>query len=98
MFRLIKSPKHRQFTFHARYYDERKERLEKVAQEAAGKNGISKEKAIRHHEMRERIADSWTRKQYGSHQKQSTMRFLIILGILAAIMYVIYVNLDKILQ
>lgn len=97
-FRIFKSPQHKEFTFPTRYYDERVERLENIQAEAERESGskMKSEQVVREHQLRERITDAWVRQDYALTQKKSTIRFLIILGILSAILYFIYVNVDNI--
>lgn len=94
IFKLTEYNRNRQFTYTPRYYDERKERLEKRRKEieaemhARGEHGD-----VRPHLLRERIQDAWHRKEMRRQQGNSGRRLLLILAALIALLYYLYIKL-----
>ncbi len=82
-------PKPRQFHYRPLYYDERKERLEKMKAEAeaAVKKGNTQYTGLQRGFLSERRANSKMHKT--SLEKKSALRFLIILLALLALLYLI---------
>ncbi len=86
LFFNFNTPKPRQFKYQPRFYDERKERLErmKAEAEAAGKSGHT---GLSKGFLSEQRAKSKLHK--ASYEKKSALRFLIILAILLLLLYLI---------
>ena len=83
-------PKPKQFNYRPLYYDERKERLEKMKAQAEAELTLKKDGEIRHSGLQkgflyERRANSKMR--HTSLEKGSTIRFFIILFILLGALY-----------
>ncbi len=78
------TPKPRQFHYRPLYYDERKERLEKMKAEAeaAAKTGSSSYTSLQKGFLSERHTKHKT-----SLEKKSALRFLVILIILLGLLY-----------
>lgn len=86
--------RHKEFEYKPRFYDEQKERLEKRRQEI--QKEIEREKrltAAGEQDLRERISESWSRRETRRQKKQSNTRILLILAILVLIIYYIYSKL-----
>ncbi len=56
LFSFFKRPRHQQFTYHPRYYDPRKERLEKILENAKNEGSADPEL------IKSRISDSFRRR------------------------------------
>ena len=86
--RFFKLPNHKQFDFPARYYDERKEKLnEKI-------------KSINTSDYNQRIKDSFKSKSRIKNWNQNwdTLRLLIIFSILILGFLFIYSQIDSVLE
>jgi len=85
------TPKPRQFNYRPLYYDERKERLEKMKAQAEAEVALEKKAAnyigLQKGFLTDRRAKS--KKNYASHKKASALRFLIILIAILGILYFI---------
>ncbi|MCK5028295.1 MAG: hypothetical protein KAR57_01585 [Bacteroidales bacterium] len=86
--RFLHTPKNKQFKFKPRYYDEQKEELESRVKQIKKEMGVSEDdpqkpyvSSIRKGEMRGYF------KKNVEQKRKSTMRFVIILIILFAIVY-----------
>ncbi|MBL4651859.1 MAG: hypothetical protein JKY53_03195 [Flavobacteriales bacterium] len=85
----FKTRKPKQFNFTNRYYNERKERLQRA--EARVNRQIEFEEANAGNEdaiNSDRIQFNWQRTDRLTQQKKSNRRILIIIGVLSAITYV----------
>ena len=82
---FIKLPKHRQFNYTPRYYDERKEKLEEKSVENDSKNIIKEDK--------KRMSDYYFAKAKYSKQ-QSIIRRLIISVTIVLLVIAIYLASD----
>ena len=85
----FKTRKPKQFNFTSRYYDEKRERLQKA--EARIQRELEYEKNRGNNpdsKSRERIQFNWQRTDRLAQQKKSNRRILVIIGILATIAYV----------
>lgn len=94
--KLVKLPKHRQFDFTPRYYDERKERLQKREEEIAKELGLEGTENKRR-EINFRAKLNVKGGMAGHRRKansQSNMRLIIILVALVAVAYYLIRSLD----
>jgi len=81
---FIKLPKHRTFNYQARYYDEKKDRLENRSKENNAKNLIKEDS--------KKISDYYiTRAKYT--KKQSLVRRIIIVTTMLLLVAVVYLAL-----
>ena len=84
---IFKQNRNKSFDYTPRYYDERKERLEKLYKKHHGtKEGESKETFVR----RETFRDSWYRRKHEKTSRNSRIRTAIIAVALIAIVYRLY--------
>jgi hypothetical protein len=96
-FNMFKLPnRHRRFEYIPRYYDERKETLEKKIRQAeiAKANGevSDSERAIN---FREEMRDSWRNSDEIKTQRlRSNIRLIVILGIIIIAFYYLFIGLD----
>ena len=88
VFKLTDHNRYKSFTYEPRTFDERKERLAKQ------KKAIEKELALEQklgknyeEHLRERISESWSRKETRRVQRNSGLRLLLILTALIAVVY-----------
>lgn len=97
MFKVFKTPQHKEFTYTPRYYDEREEKLAQKVKDLERKtdNLSERDRAIRADQMKEKISENWVRKDYKAMKRRSAMSMVVILGFLAIILYYLYTNLDK---
>ena len=92
---LFKLPsKSREFNFHPRYYDERKERLKKKVELYSGEN--KSEDRIRAIKFRATLEDNWGNGGHKSQALKSNLRLLIILAIILGLFYYIFIGLDNV--
>ncbi len=95
IFRLGARNENRQFNYKPRIYDEQKEKLEKrrleIEKELAREKKLGK---VYESHLRERIGESWSRKENHRQKRNSNVRLLLILGIIVAILYVVYGKFD----
>jgi len=84
-------PKPRQFHYSPRFYDERKERLEKMKANADAEIAAEKDRAgyvgLKRGFLNERRANSKLR--HSSFEKKSALRFFIILLVLLGLVYLV---------
>lgn len=86
-FGLFKQQKPRAFNLQPRYYNERKERLDKLkARYDSPKEGAEFDQNL----YREHLRDSWSRKRLTSSQGPSLIRVVLILGVLVALIYYVF--------
>ena len=96
-FNLFKLPnRHRRFEYIPRYYDERKETLQKKIRQAeiAKANGevSDSERTIN---FREEMRDSWRNSDEIKTQRlRSNIRLIVILGIIIIAFYYLFIGLD----
>jgi len=92
---LFKLPsRSRGFNFHPRYYDERKERLNKMVELHSGEN--KKEDRVRTVNFRADIEDNWGQGLRKSQILKSNIRLLVILLIILMLFYYIFIGLDNV--
>ena len=85
----FKTRKPKQFNFVSRYYDEKKERLQRAESRIQRQIEFQKSNADSPDGVSsERVQFNWQRTDRLAQQKKSNQRILIIIGILAAIVYV----------
>jgi hypothetical protein len=95
IFKLSEHNQAKRFNYTPRVYDEQKEKLEKRKREIEAE--IANEKRMganyeRH--LRERISDSWSRRETRRQQKNSSRRLLLILAGILILLYFIYQKID----
>lgn len=93
---LTKVNENKRFGYVPRYYDERKERLEMMADKYAEKSEVDEFK--RKEFLRQSISDSWSSSSAtrARSKKNANIRFLLILAILALLVYVVFSKGDSI--
>ncbi len=83
---LFKTKHPRGFNFQPRYYDERKERLEKLRRAAEKEVELEQsERTLKKGELQ----SAWRKNQVNYHQKRSNTRIFLIAGVLAVIFYLL---------
>lgn len=93
--RFMKVNKHKRFDYTPRYYDERKERLDKLIQkhQKDADSDIDKEK--HRARLRQRIADNWDNNAASaSASRSANLRLIVILIALLAMVYFILGYVD----
>lgn len=94
----IGSSEPRGFKYKPRIYDEEKEKFEKRKRQIEKELDLKKQGGLSHEEdLRERISNSWSRREMRSKDRGRSRRLIIILIALALICYLIYTKLDLIL-
>ncbi|WP_158526822.1 hypothetical protein [Putridiphycobacter roseus] len=92
---LFKMPSRtREFNFHPRYYDERKQRLQKKIDLYKGENKT--EDRIRAIKFQSDLQDNWGKSHYKSQSFKSNIRLIIILVLILAVFYYIFIGLDNV--
>jgi len=88
---FAKMDKPRQFHYSPRFYDERKERLEKIKAQAEAELAAEKKKASNSGLQRGFLAERRTNSKlrHSKFEKKSALRFLIILLAILGIFYMI---------
>jgi hypothetical protein len=85
---------HKRYDFQPRYYNERKEKLQSRIRKYEQEEDAHVH-AERLESLKDRIADSWVRDDnYRKTIFQSNMRLLIVLGVILALAYFLFVGLD----
>ena len=83
----------RRFEYKPRFYDKRKEELEKrrkdIEREVAREKRLSE---THKEEFRERITETWSRRRIRRQQANSNIRLVVILAALALLAYYLYFN------
>lgn len=91
--RFMKVNRHRKFNFKPRFYDERKERIEKLKEAYSDNSNSTPEE--RELQLRERIQTNWkANKSYSNKTRASNLRLIIILAALILVAYLILGNVD----
>lgn len=91
---LFKMPSNsRGFNFHPRYYDERKERLNKKVELYSGEN--KSDDRIRSIKFKANLEDNWGNANHKSQAFKSNIRLLVILGLIILLFYYIFIGLDN---
>jgi hypothetical protein len=93
LFQFLKTPKPNQFTYHPRFYDEKKEAFQERLQEARKKKGDDPEA------MKARIRNSLSRRSGylsdKSYRSRHVMRSnLLLLVIIVALIILVYVAIE----
>ncbi len=92
---LFKLPsKSREFNFHPRYYDERKERLQKKIELYSGEN--KEENRVRSIKFRANLEDNWGNANHKSQALKSNVRLMVILALIIMLFYYIFNGLDNV--
>ncbi len=95
VFKLSDHNSYKRFDYKPRTYDEQKEKLEKrqrqVEKELAIEQRLGKNYEA---QLREKISNSWSRKETRRQSRNSSIRLLVILAILVLIIFAIYSKLD----
>lgn len=95
-FGLFKTPAHRRFNYEPRYYDERREELERKIKRHQEMKELSEseESSLRaRYSMQQKIEDSW-QPTYRKQSNRSTMRLIVILGALVTLAYLLFLRID----
>lgn len=91
---LFKLPKeYRRFDYIPRYYDARKEELNRKLAEANSKQGDT-EKASRDISFKSKTEDRWGNPDFKAESFRSNIRLIIILGIILVVFYYLFIGLD----
>lgn len=91
VFKLTEHNRIKRFDYKPRTFDEQKERLEKRRGQIEKELAFEKKVGTNYEEhLRERISDSWGRRETRRQKRNSSVRLLVILGALILIMYFIY--------
>lgn len=85
-FSLFKKPEHRIFDYAPMYYDERKERLDKLKAEYEQQGRKDVEEKLKEHKLREQMRSEWKHTTV-NHSKGTFFRVIIIASVLMAITY-----------
>lgn len=96
-FSFIKQPAHRIFDYQPRYYDERKERIQRRMEEEKIKlnNEAPDAKTLeRRISFRDQMTDKWS-SDYRSQARRSNIRLIVVLGVLLAVFYVLFTQVDQ---
>jgi len=95
---LFKLPKgYRRFDYTPRYYDARKEALnQKIAQFERENNKEESDQFRREITFKSTAEDQWGHADYKSQALRSNVRLLIILGVILAVFYYLFLGLDNI--
>ncbi len=92
---LFKLPsKSREFNFHPRYYDERKERLKKKIELYSGENKT--EDRTRSIKFRAEMEDNWGNSGYKTQAIRSNVRLFIILVLIITLFYYLFGGIDNV--
>ncbi|MBD3638309.1 MAG: hypothetical protein HUJ25_13235 [Crocinitomicaceae bacterium] len=95
---LFKLPnKHRRFEYVPRYYDPRKEELEKKIKAAEREANLTKGKDVemrREISFRQRTSDHWGNSEFKSKMMNTNIRLIVILGIALIGFYFLFEHLD----
>jgi hypothetical protein len=93
--RFMKVNKHKQFDYTPRYYDGRKERLQKLIKKHEKSSELEMTKAEHRERLKQRIADNWeAHGASGSAARAANLRLIIILVLLLAAAYFILDYVD----
>ena len=91
IFKITEHNRYKRFEYKPRTFDEQKENIEKrrlqIEKEVAREKRLSEDGELY---LRERINDTWSRRETRRQKKRSNIRLLLILGILVLIIYYIY--------
>jgi len=88
VFKLTEHNRHKSFNYEPRTFDERKERLEKRRKQIEKELALEQKLGKNYEEhLRERISESWSRKETRRVQRNSSWRLLLILAALIAVVY-----------
>lgn len=94
---LNKTIEHSRFEYRPLYYDERKEKLERMKQKYAEVNQKNTNDAVRQSLLRENIRENWSRAQYRqAQQKSANLRILLLIGVILALGYFIFNGVDEV--
>lgn len=98
LFKLRKYNYHRQFDYQPRYYNEQAEKLQKRQRQIERELELEKKLGKTHEQvLRDRISESWGRREMARHRRNSSRRILIILVVICLLMYFLYTKLDFII-
>lgn len=91
--RFMKVNKHKRFSYSPRYYDERKERIQRIREAYSDKEGNSPSE--KQAQVRDRIQSAWqTEKSYSQQSRIANVRLIIILVALILAVYFILGYVD----
>ena len=95
-FSLFKLPnKYKRFEYTPRYYDERKEALEKKIRQYSEEATAEEEMKMRREvNFRENVSDRRSNSDFRRKNMRANLRLLIILGVVLAIFFVLFTQID----
>lgn len=94
---LNKTIEHSRFEYRPMYYDERKEKLERMKQKYAEVNAENADDAVRQSLLRENIRENWSRAHYRqAQQKSANFRTILLIGAILALGYFIFNGVDEV--
>ena len=93
--RFMKVNKHKRFDYTPRYYDERKERLNKMVEKHQKDAQSDTDRLAYREKLKQRIADNWENNAASaSASRAANLRLIIILVVLLAAVYFILDYVD----
>ena len=93
--RFMKVNKHKRFDYTPRYYDERKERLDKLVKKHQKETELNTDRTEHRERLKQRIADNWENNAASvSASRAANLRLIIILVVLLAAVYFILDYVD----
>lgn len=91
VFKLTEHNRYKRFEYNPRTFDEQKENIEKrriqIEKEVAREKRLSEDGELH---LRERMNETWSRRETRRQNKRSNIRLLVILAVLVLIIYAIY--------
>lgn len=95
-FSLFKMPgRHKRFDFVPRYYNPEKEALEEKIRQAKIENGLLDDGSIRREiKFKAETSNKWGNSEFKSQSMRANIRLIIILFLVIAAFYYIFVGLD----
>jgi hypothetical protein len=95
IFKLGERDQHRTFSYNPRTYSEQQERLAKrrkqIEKEIANNEGLGKNYESH---LRDRISESWSRREMRRQKRNSSRRLLLILAVILMLLFLIYQKSD----
>ena len=95
---MFKLPnRHRRFEYVPRYYDPRKEELEKKIKAAEAEANPEKKNLNQRREIsfREKTSDNWGNSKFKSDMMRANVRLIVIFAVCLIVFYFIYQNLTE---
>ncbi len=95
LFKVGEYSQNKRFRYHPRTYDQQQEKFDKKKKEI--ENEVAYEtrmKGSMKHESRNRISNSWLRRETRRQEKNASKRVLLILAALMVLVYLIFFKTD----